>query len=200
MSDGSDNTGKPASGDGADLQMLIEQLDAQVSQAKVLYEQYFLGVQPFAPDKEHNAIRMLIRKLRKSPFKSSAAAFKLRAVEVRYNTLHTYWQRVLREREAGTYAPDVFKANLRDRQALDDARAQTSAGKAEQHMHTLFDSYRGALERQTGKKQTLDFDAFQRSLIQRAKDLQAKHGMKKLAFKVVVKGGKVTVQAIAKDK
>ena len=183
----------------ADLMPQIEQLDARISDLTVLYEQYILGVISFAPDKEHNAVKSLIRKLRKAPFKTSATAFKLRVVETRYNTLHTHWQRVLREKESGIYPPDVFKANLREKQALAEARAETSVGKAEKHMQALFDSYRSELERQTGRTQALDFEAFQKSLIQRAKELKQKTGVKKLAFKVVVKDGKVTVQARAKE-
>ena len=182
-----------------DLNIELDKLDAMLSDLKVLYEQYFLGIITLQPDKEHTRVKLFIRKLRKSPFKSSATAFRMRALETRYGTLHTYWQRVLREKEDGTYSRDVFKANLRERNAIEDAKSGTKQGAAEKQMHSLFDSYREALEKQTGTRQKLDFDAFQKSLIKRAKDLKAQHGVKKLSFKVVVKEGKVTVQATVKE-
>ena len=183
----------------SDLKYEIEKLDSMINDLKVLYEQYFLGIYTIAPDKQHNAVKAFIRKIRKAPFKTSATAYHLRAVEMRYGTLNTYWQRVLREREEGTYSRDVFKANVRERNALEDAKAETKKGAAERQMKALYDSYRDALEKQTGTKQKIDFDAFQKSLVQRAKDFKEKHGAKKLAFKVVVKEGKVSVLATTKE-
>jgi len=63
----------------------------------------------------------------------------------------------------------------------------------------LFDAYKTALERHTGQKQNVDYSAFQKALVQRAKDFKAKTGAQKLAFKIVVKDGRVSVQAKAKD-
>ena len=183
----------------SDLRTDLDRLDSMISDLKVLYEQYFLGVITLPPDKSHNEVKAFIRRLRKAPFKTAASSFRLRTVETRYNTLYTYWQRVLREREEGTYARDVFKANLRERNALADEKATTSQGAAERSMGSLFDSYREALEKATGKKQSVDFEAFQKSLIKRAKELKERHGITRLAFKVVVKDGKVSVQAKAKE-
>ncbi len=182
----------------SDLRVDLDRLDVMISDLKVLYEQYFLGVITLPPDKAHNEVKAFIRKLRKAPFKTAASSFRLRSVETRYNTLYTYWQRVLREREEGTYSRDVFKANLRERNALADEKANTSQGAAERSLTSLYDSYREALEKTTGKKQTIDFEAFQKSLVKRAKELKERHGVTRLAFKVVVKDGKVSVQAKAK--
>ncbi len=183
----------------SDLRADLDRLDSMISELKVLFEQYFLGIITLPPDKPHNEVKAYIRKLRKSPFKTAATSFRLRSVETRYNTLYTYWQRVLREREEGTYARDVFKANLRERNALADEKSTTSQGAAERNMGSLFDSYREALEKATGKKQAVDFEAFQKSLIKRAKELKERHGVTRLSFKVVVKDGKVSVQAKAKE-
>ena len=124
--------------------------------------------------------------------------FRLRAIENRYQTYHTYWERVLKQREDGTYSKDVFKANLREKRAFEEAHAGTAEGVAERGMVSLFNAYKMALEKQTGKVPQLDFKAFHTSLVQRAKDLKAKTGAEKLSFKVMVKNGKVTVQAKAK--
>ena len=67
-------------------------------------------------------------------------------------------------------------------------------------MQTLFQSYKQALEQQTGKAQKLDITAFQKALLKRAKAEQEKHGKGKLSFKVVVRDGKVIVKATLKKK
>jgi hypothetical protein len=182
-----------------DLRAELDRLESMIADLKVQYEQYFLGVSPFAPDKLHGDVKRQIRLMLKAPFKNSAISFRLKTLEGRYNTFNTYWQRVLKQREDGTYHKDVFKASLREKNALEDARAGTAVGQAEKNMQSLFNSYKDALEKQTGKKQTIDFQAFQKSLIQRAKDFKEQTGVKKLSFKVVVKDGKVVVQACSKE-
>ncbi len=183
-----------------DVRAQLERLQLALEDLRIRYEQYFAGVYTIAPEKQHRDVLTLIRLIRRAPYKNSAMNFQFRTVETRYNTLNTYWQRVLREREDGTYSKDVFKANLREKAALDAERAQTQKGRAEGTMRGLYDSYRRALEKETGHKQNIDFETFQRSLIQRAKDFKERHGAKKLSFSVVVKDGKVSVKATAKEK
>lgn len=183
-----------------DLRAELDRLENKLADLKVQYEQYFSGLIPLAPDPLHSEVKRNIRQLMKAPFKNAALNYRLRSIEGRYHTFNTYWQRVLRERENGTYAKDVFKACMREKQALEEARAQTAAGAAQKGMETLFNSYRTALEKQTGKKQNLDYEAFQKSLLQRARDFKEKHPDSKVSFKVLVRDGKVSVQLKAKQR
>lgn len=182
-----------------DLRVELEQLDTKLSELKMLYEQYFTGLVPLPPDKQHADIKRRVRTLRKAPFKSSAMSYRLRALETRYSTLNTYWKRVMMEREAGTYFRDVFKANLRERAAAEEAFAQTDEGVADKGIRSLFDAYSQALERQQGAKTSVEYQAFRESLLKRASDFRAKHGDKRLSFKIVVKEGKVSVKAVVKE-
>jgi Arc/MetJ family transcription regulator len=181
-----------------DLRAELDALERRLFELKIQYEQYFSGILPLAPDQIHQEVKRMMRKLLKAPFKNSAMNYRLRSLEGRYHTFNTYWQRVLKQREEGTYVRDVFKANLREKIAYEEERSQTAVGAAERGMQGLFNSYKNALEQSSGKKMKIDFETFQKSLIQRAKDFKDKHGAKKLTFKVVVKNGKVTVQAQAK--
>lgn len=182
-----------------DVRGELNQLDAMIADLKVQFEQYFSGLAPFPPDKLHSEVKRAIRGLLAAPFKNSEMSFRLRSLENRYRTYNTYFERVLRQREEGSYKRDVFKADIRERHALEDKHAQTAQGVAEKGIQTLFNSYKAALEKQTGMPQNIDFKAFQKSLIARAKDFKAKNAGKKVTFKVVVKNGKVTVQAQVKS-
>lgn len=185
--------------ESVDLRSELDRFEQAIADLRVEYEQYFAGILPLAPEKSHADIKRFVRKLRKAPFKSSALAYRLRMLEGRLNTLNTYWQRVLREREAGTYHKDVFKAQIREQKRVEEERAGTKEGKAERSLQGLFQSYKSALEKQTGKSQELNYDSFEKNLLKRAKDFKEQHPGKKVSFKVVVKDGKVTVQAKAKD-
>lgn len=181
-----------------DLRLELSTFEESLEALRVLYEQYFLGLVPLSPDREARDVKRRLRELMKAPFKNSAMTYKLKMLVSRYHTLNTYWQRVLKAREDGTYCKDVFKANLRERRALEEAYAQTAQGAAERGMQQLFQSYREALEKQTGAVQRLNFEAFSKSLVERAKEFKARHQCKKVAFKVVVKEGKVTILASGK--
>lgn len=182
-----------------DLRAELERLEHMIADLKVQYEQYFSGLMPLAPDKLHNDVKRKIRELLKAPLKNHSVNYKLKTLEGRYGTFNNYWQRVLKQREEGTYNRDVFKANLRERNALEDAKQDTEAGKAEGGVQALFRSYREALEKTTGQKQDLNFDAFKKSLVERAKEFKAKNKDKKVSFKVVVENGQVKVKAKIKS-
>ncbi|MBX7144854.1 MAG: hypothetical protein K1X79_10420 [Oligoflexia bacterium] len=182
----------------AQIRSQLDQLEANINDLKVQFEQYFAGLNKFPPDKLHAQVKREIRRLLAAPFKNSELSFRLRALEGRYRTYHTYWERVQKQREAGAYSKDVFKADLRVRHAKEDQHAQTAEGKVERGMHDLFSSYKSALEKESGMKQNIDFKAFQRSLVSRARELKAKHAGKKISFKVVVQDGKVSLQARVK--
>lgn len=182
-----------------DLRLELEELDSMISELKVRYDQYFTGLQPLAPEKQYKLVRQKIRKLQKAPFKSSSLKFRLSTIENRFNTYNTYWQRVLREKEEGIYSKDLFKADLRQKVEVEDQRAQTKEGASEKSLHNLYQSYKDALETQTGKAQDLDFKSFERSLIKRVKELKEKTGGKKVSFKVVMQDGKVQLKAVVKE-
>lgn len=181
-----------------DLSAELSELEGLINDLKAQYEQYFAGILPLAPEKAYSDVKRLIRELMRAPFRSSAQNYRLKALKNRFSSLDTYWQRVLKQREEGTYSKDVFKANLREKNARDEARAVTSQGMAERQLTALFDSYRSAVEKQNGVKTNLDYESFQKMVVSRAKDFKQKNTGKKLAFKVVVKNGKVTIQARVK--
>jgi hypothetical protein len=178
-----------------DLPTQLNNLENGLEDLRLRYEQFFSGIVPLAPDGLHSELKSQLRALKKAPFRSSAINFRLKAIESKYQSYQSYWKRVLREKEEGTYAKDVFKANLRERLALEDARASTSAGIAEKGMQQLFQAYVGALEKQKGAKVDISFEAFKKSLMARAKTFKEKSGATSLSFSIVLKSGQVTIQA-----
>ncbi|MCB0319713.1 MAG: hypothetical protein KDD60_02235 [Bdellovibrionales bacterium] len=182
----------------AALRAELRRCEDLLNRLKTEYEQHFMGILRFPPDDLHRQMRMALRELRRSPFRNSQINYQLRAIEQRYQTYNTYWMRVQRQREEGTYFRDVFKAELREKIAHEEAEKATDKGKVKSNVKALFDTYQTALERQSGKKLNLDYEKFQKKLVQQAKLFRKQNGDAKLSFKVVMKDGKVTVQAKAK--
>lgn len=180
------------------LQQQIIEVEKALADLKISYEQYFVGVLPLAPETEHADLRRRMRLLKTLPFKNSALQFQARNLESCYQTYNTYWQRVIKQREEGSYRKDLFKAKIRAAK-VDSKSVPGAATKGAKGIETLYRRYKAALEEQLGLPVQLDFDAFRKKITDQARQLHKKSGGKKLAFAVAVKGGKVTIQAQIRD-
>ncbi len=176
----------------------LDRLEAKISELRVLYEQYFIDVQPHPPDKLLDEVKRTIRKLLRAPFKNSQVRFRLRMLIQRFQTYGTYWERVMKQKEDGTYSRDLFKAEMREKLLGDIEKERSAAGKADKGFKQLYDSYEAAMRKTGVNTANLNFDAFKSSLMKQAKQLKEKTGVKKLQYKIVVKDGKVVVKASGK--
>ena len=180
------------------LDIELDRLETKISELRVLYEQHFVEILPLPPDKLHKEVVRSIRILLKAPFKNSQTRFRLRVLVQRFQTYATYWERVQKQKEDGTYSKDLFKAEMREKM-LEDAKAEQTAGRAaEKGLKQLFNSYEAALRKTGNDTAKLNFDSFKSSLMKQAKQLKEKTGVQKLHYKVIVKGNKVVVKASGK--
>ena len=178
----------------------LDQFERRLEELRILYEQYFVDIFPLPPDKERKEVQRLQRELLRAPFKSSARKFRMRQLITRYNTLVTYWTRVLKAREEGKYIKDVFKAEIRQKAQKEADLMNSEHGAAEKGFRQLFGSYENAMKKAGMKSDNLDYNAFRKSLMKQAKVMREKHGVKKLNYKIVVKDGKAVVKAVAGQK
>lgn len=175
----------------------LDRFEHKLEELRILYEQHFVDILPFAPDKEHKEIKRFKRELLKAPFKNSAKRFRMRQLITRLNTLETYWMRVQKEREEGKYIKDIFRADIREAAIKEAEKMSGESGAAERGFQQLFGSYQDAMKKAGMKSDNVNYDAFRNSLIKQARMMKEKHGVKKLNYKIVVKGGKAVVKAVA---
>jgi len=180
------------------LELELDRLEAKIEDLKILYEQYFVDILPQPPDKLRAEVVRAIKRLLKAPFRNSATRFRLRMLVQRYQSYSTYWERVNKQRDEGKYFRDVFKAEMREKIEQDLAAQANKKGSAEKAFRELYSSYESAVRKTGGQAATLNYDAFKKSRLKKAKDVKEKHGVQKLHYKIVVKGGKVVVKASAK--
>ena len=177
----------------------LDRLERMIETLRIRHEQYFVDVVQQPPTKLRKETDRFVRELLKAPFKQSQHRFRLRSLIHRYETYATYWQRVYKQREEGTYHRDVFKMELRAKLAEDLANDAKNSNKKEKGMQQLFKSYESAIKKSGGSAADLNYDAFRKSLINKAKQLKKQHGVKRLNYKIVVKNGKVSVKASKKE-
>ena len=111
-----------------ELDIKLDQLEAKIEQLRVLYEQHYIDVLPLPPLQEQKAVDREVRTLMRAPFKNSQTRFRLRMVVQRYQTYKTYWERVNKQREEGTYCRDIFKAEMREKLDEEAKKAMSEQG------------------------------------------------------------------------
>jgi hypothetical protein len=116
----------------------LNELENRLERLRVLYEQYFMGLEKREPGVARKDVERRMQLLRKVRFPSTAVRFRFQTTVQRYNTLQQYWGRVCREIEAGTYRRHVLRAEKRfhtEERASDaahpDAKEQQTAAAEE---------------------------------------------------------------------
>ncbi len=103
-----------------EFEIMLSDAEVQLSRVKHLYEQYFQGIERIEPQIPRKQFDRTLHVLRKEQPRNTAMRFRFQTLIQRYTTLQTYWRRIARQIEEGTYRRDLLRARRR-REA---ARAQ----------------------------------------------------------------------------
>src|SRR6185295_8076285 len=94
----------------AEYEVLLSDVEVKLDRLKVLYEQWFQGMERLEPSIPRKDMERRVVTLRKELPRNTALRFRFQQLVQRYTTLQTYWQRVARQIEEGTYRRDLMKA------------------------------------------------------------------------------------------
>jgi len=95
---------------GAEIEEALDALDLLVDRLKVLYEQYFMGIERVEPQVARKDIQRTLLQLQQTYIRNTSLRFKFNTMLQKWNIYITYWNRVLREIENGTYVKHLQKA------------------------------------------------------------------------------------------
>jgi len=101
----------------------LHDAEVKLKRLKALYEQWFAGIERLEPTVPRKDLDRLFKELHKVKPRNTAARFKLQTLQARYNTYSTYWGRIARRIEEGTYERDLKRVQRRRsrREARDEA-------------------------------------------------------------------------------
>lgn len=106
-----------------EFEIMLSDAEVQLSRIKHLYEQWFQGIERIEPQIPRKQFDRTLHALRKEQPRNTAMRFRFQTLIQRYTTLQTYWRRIGRQIEEGTYRRDLLRARRR-REAGRAARAQ----------------------------------------------------------------------------
>src|SRR5688572_30318791 len=113
--------------DVREFEQLLSDTETRLERLKALYEQYFQGIERIEPTVPRKEVDRRLRALNKERPRNTALRFRYQTLVQRWTTYCTYWGRVARQIEEGTFRRDVLKARKR----REEARAKRASDRAE---------------------------------------------------------------------
>jgi hypothetical protein len=107
-----------------EFEIMLSEAEVQLSRIKHLYEQWFQGIERIEPQIPRKQFDRALHELRKVKPRNTALRFRYQTLIQRYTTLQTYWRRIGRQIEEGTYRRDLLRARRRREAARADREQQ----------------------------------------------------------------------------
>jgi hypothetical protein len=85
------------------IEEALDAVDKTLDRLKVLYEQYFLGIQKQPPQYIHTEVERKLRDLAQLQIRNTALRYRFLTLQQKFGSYNTYWRRTLREIDAGKY-------------------------------------------------------------------------------------------------
>jgi hypothetical protein len=87
----------------------LDELDTRLDRLRALYEQYFVGIEKIEPHVQKKDVERRVQTLRKMQLRNTAARFRFQGLVQKYTTYQTYWQRIVRQIEEGTFKRELAR-------------------------------------------------------------------------------------------
>jgi syndecan 1 len=91
------------------IEEMLDGLDSALDRVKVLYEQFFLGIQKQPPTFLHADIERKTRDLTQMQIRNTALRYRFATLTQKFGSYNSYWRRTLRQIENGTYTRNLSK-------------------------------------------------------------------------------------------
>src|SRR5688572_19898227 len=92
---------------------VLSDAETRLRRLKTLYEQWFMGIERVEPALARKELEDLLARLRKEQVSNTAQRFRLQQLVQRHVSFSTYWRRIGRQIEEGTFQRDVLRARRR---------------------------------------------------------------------------------------
>jgi hypothetical protein len=102
------NTERPST--SGSIASRIDDLERTTERVRGLYESYFLGLERRPPEQARQQLHRRLLETQATTIVNTALRFRFQTLMQRFTLLGAYWNRTMREIEAGTYRRDVLKA------------------------------------------------------------------------------------------
>lgn len=92
------------------IEARIGELEMKVDRLRSMYESYFMGMERMPPNTLRRDMNRMMLELQQVPIGNASLRFRYQALSQKWVLHTTYWNRTMREIEAGTYRRDMARA------------------------------------------------------------------------------------------
>jgi hypothetical protein len=94
---------------GPALDDALSELERKLERVRTFYEQYFMGMEKMEPQVARKEVHRTILLYAQQHIRNTGQRFRFHSLQQKWNIYTTYWNRTMREIEAGTYKRDVAR-------------------------------------------------------------------------------------------
>jgi hypothetical protein len=87
----------------------IGEMERKMDRLRSLYESFFMGMERIPPNTQRRELNRMMLEMQQVPIGNASLRFRLQALTQKWVLQTTYWNRTMREIEAGTYRRDVAR-------------------------------------------------------------------------------------------
>ena len=87
----------------------LGEMERKMDRLRSLYESFFMGMERMPPNTPRHEMNRLMLEMQQVPIGNAALRFRFQALTQKWVLLVTYWNRTMREIEAGTYRRDMAR-------------------------------------------------------------------------------------------
>jgi len=92
------------------IEARLSEMDQRLGRLRSLYESFFAGVERMPPNTARRDMNRMMLEMQQCPIANSSLRFRFQSISQKWVLLITYWNRTMREIEAGTYRRDLARA------------------------------------------------------------------------------------------
>lgn len=175
---------------------LINQLEADLKELELLYDQYFLGIEKRSPEQRRHKFTLRIRKMVTLYIPQTDLRFRLQSLTSRFNSYSGYWDRIQRLIDEGKYERHTarIKRFAQSQEAFSPPleRNDVIADPVDSLYQELVSAHQNCQLRPPSREQVASFLAKQQETIQQ------RFGNKQVDFVVVTEEGKPKIKVRAR--
>ena len=110
----------------AEIQKELDELESRLERLRIKYDQYFIGLEKMLPFVQRKDVDRRFAQLHKEQFRNGGLRFRFQTLVQRFTTYQTYWGRIIRQIEEGTYKRDLIRAQRLGRRLEQPAAAEAA--------------------------------------------------------------------------
>jgi hypothetical protein len=115
----------------AEIQRELEELETRLERLRIKYDQYFTGIEKMLPFVARKDVDRRFQSLHREQMRNTGLRFRFQTLVQRFTSYQTYWNRITRQIEEGTFRRDVVRAQRMGAGTAAVRRAEEGGGPQE---------------------------------------------------------------------